>query len=675
MPKPKKPAQPDRDTSVFSMDDFSDAIFVEMVNRRAKEAEDHWNTKKGLKEARASNISRYLGDYVKKKLRDERYEDIYLDNRQFVAVRTIVPFLTARITQPEVTPADETDIALYFARDFEKSLNKHAKKQYGRGKIRLAIQDLLKGERVGVLKWIYDADLDTVKLEHVDPDSIIIGKRSRLYDEPDFVRHKQKRTLGDLLRQFPHREKDILEHFEVAKKSASQLEKEYDINENWIWLDYNDKKSLVVGWTHQNFLFDKIPDPNFMEGGSKKNVADHPMIPFVFFNFLNDGSGYVDETSFMEQSNHLQDNYNKRGQTIADNAKWAGIGVPIFAKGSIQAKDAAKVRFTPLQRILLDTKNFGNNINNAFTTWTSGNLPNFLVEDKLDDRNSIDNMWGTPNIFRGEQSKNNTLGQDVMVRDQAEGRLADPIDCIDDGMERFYTLEAQLMYRYFDEEHYYKYLGKDGKFIKAIVSQKRLAENLGIEVGIVPGTSLPIDRAQKKSIIMQLMKNKQVGTLTAYKELGIFDDPEQAFKEYVMEQTDPASLVQEAENKIFDRDAQEDLAIIISGKIPDERDDVADQYIAYLNEYLLTDKYKFLKPEEQQRVSIFVDAVLDKARRKMMKLAMQVNPNPGVPQPGAPEPTEPPGLAPLQPAPPPGASLSGALQQQPSPQQAPAPVM
>lgn len=674
MPK-SKDKQPDKDTSVFSMDDFSDAIFVEMVNRRAKEAEDHWNQKKGLKDARATNLKRYLGDYMKERLRDERYEDIYLDNRQFTSVRTIVPFLTARITQPEVTPADETDIALYFAKDFEKSLNKHAKKQYARGKIRLAIQNLLKGERVGYLKWLYKADLDTVKLEHVDPDSVIVGKRSRLYDEPDFLRHKQKRTLGDLLRQFPHKEKKILEHFGVQNKTVSQLEKEYDINENWIWVDYNDKKELVVGWTHESFLFDKIPDPNFMEGGSKKNIADHPMIPFVFFNFLNDGSGYIDETSFMEQSNFLQDHYNKLGQAIADNAKWAGTGVPIFGKGSIDAKDAAKVRFSPIQRILLNTEKFGNDVRNAFTTWSSGTLQNFVIEEKNITPNNIDNIWGTPNIFRGEQSKNNTLGQDVMVRDQAEGRQADPIDCIDDAMERFYILEAQLMYRYFDDEHYYKYLGKGGKFVKAVVSQKRLAENLGIEVGVVSGTSLPIDRAQKKSIIMQLMKDRQIGTYTAYKELGIFDDPEQAFKEYMLEQSAPDQLLQEATNDVFDRDAQEDLAIVISGKIPDERDDLPDPYIAYLNEYLLKDSFKFLKQEEQQRVSMFVDAVLDKARRKMMKLAMQVNPQPGVPQPGAPEPTAPPGLAPLQPATPPGASLSAALQQQPSPQQAPALVM
>lgn len=644
----------ERNTKVFSLDDLNDVSFLDMCKRRAKEAESHWNKDENLKSVREQNNKAYLGKYVEEQLRDERYEDIYLDNRQFTSVRTIVPFLTARVTQPEVIPADETDISLYFAKDFEKSLSRHAQKQYGRAKIRMAVEDLLRGERVGVLKWRYDAELDTVVLEHCAPGSVVIGKRSKQFEEPDFVRHKQKRTVGDLIKQFPHKEAQIYELFALPKSQKSR-EKECEVNEDWIWVDTGGKKQLIVGWNYQNFLFEKTPDPNWMEKG--KNIADRQMVPFVFFNFLNDGSGYIDQTSFIEQAKYLQSNYNKRGQTIAENARYAGIGVPIFAKGTIGQKDVAKVRFSPIQRILLDTQDVGK----AFTVWQSQNLPQFIVEDKYDDRNSIDNIWGTPNIFRGEQSKNNTATQDILIRDQAEGRQSDPVDCIDDAMERFYVLEAQLMYRYFDAEHYYKYLGKNGKFVKVVLTQARIRENLGIEIGITAGTSLPIDRAQKRATLMELAKMNRVGTLTLYKELGIFDDPEQAFKEYAMEQTDAMSLVQDAESKVFDRDAQEDLAIVIGGKIPDERDDLPETYLAYLNEYLLTDKYKFLKADEQARVTQFIDAVTEKARRKMIKLSMQINPEPGLPVPGmsgAPEPTEPPGLQPLQPNP----GIASALQ-------------
>jgi len=600
-----------------------DVVFLNAAKRRREEAEGHWE-KAGLKSVRAKNNEQYLAKYIDEMLLDERYQDVYVDNRQFTSVRTIVPFLTARITAAEVTPANGNDLSLQFAHDFEEALQKHAEKQMARAKIRLAVQDVLRGERVGILKWRFDGTLNNVVLEHVPPESVVIGKRAKLFEEPDYLCHTLERSVADLLRMFPDKQDKIKKLFGITKGTPSQLEKVHEVKEEWLWCDVEDKKELVVGWSWQNFLFGKVKDPNWNENG--KNVIDSPMIPFVFFNFLNDGSGYIDQTSFIEQARYLQINYNKRGQTIAENAKYGGTGVPIFGKGSITQKDVAKIRFSPIQRVLLDSPD----VNKAFTVWQSTPLPQYIVEDKYDDRNSIDNIWGTPNIFRGEQSKNNTLGQDVMVRDQAEGRLSDPVDCIDDSMTRFYQLEAQLAYRYLDEAKYYNYLGNDGKFVSVVISQADIAKNLGIQINVKAGTSLPIDRAQKRAIIMELLKLNRVGTLTAYKELNIFDDPEAVYKEFVLEQLDPQSSIDEVDKNKFNREANEDLQLVIGGKEPEEREDIEDEYVAYLNDWLLTDKYKLLQEKDQDaaaRVSVFVDSVIDKASRKADKLAMQPAPD------------------------------------------------
>lgn len=599
---------------------IDDVKWQNMVKRRRNEASEHWNKDQNLESVRKENVRQYLSKYVEDQLIDERYQEVYIDNRQFTSVRTIVPFLTARITAPEVVPANSTDAAITFAHDFEEVLQKHAEKQKARAKVRLSVQDLLVGKRVGIGKWRYDAALNTCVYEHVKPESVTIGKRSRLFEEPDYVCHEIERTVSDLISQFPDKEAKILELFGIQKGVPSQMEEVYNILEEWLWVDNNGKKDLVVGWSYQNFCFGKILDPNWNPNG--KNVTDCPMMPFVFFNLLNDGSGYIDQTSFMEQSAWLQKNYNKRGQVIAESAKYGGTGVPIFAKGAIPQKDVARVRFSPVQRILLDAPD----VSKAFTTWQAQNLPQFIVEDKYDERNSIDNIWGTPNIFRGEQSQNNTLGQDIIIRDQAEGRQADPVDCIDDAMTRFYLLEAQLMYRYFDEKKYYNYLGNDGKFVSAVISQSDIAKNLGIQINVKAGTSLPIDRAQKRATIMKLLEIGKVGTLTAYKELGIFEDPEAAYKEFVMEQLDPQTQLEEVDKQVFDREANQDLMAVIAGSTPDEREDISEDYIAYLNEWLLTDKYRILqekKPQAAARVSEFVDSVLEKAERKMNKLAMQ----------------------------------------------------
>lgn len=626
---------------------IDDVIYSGMLSRRRIEAESHWETKYGLKAAREKNNREYLGKYAEEQLIDERFQELYIDNRQFTSVRTIVPFLTARITAAEVTPSDSDELSVQFAHDFEKALQKHAEKQKARAKVRLVVQDVLRGERVGILKWRYDRFLDTVILEHLAPNSVVIGKRGKQFEEPDYVKHTIERTVSDLVRTFPDKKEKILELFNIVKGTPSQMEELYNIDEEWLWVDIDGTKELVVSWSYNKFLFGKIKDPNFDENG--QNIAEQSMMPFVFFNFINDGSGYVDQTSFLEQARHLQRNYNKRGQTIAENAKYGGTGVPIFAKGSINQKDVAKVRFSPIQRVLLDAAD----VSKAFTTWQSTPLPQYIVEDKYDDRNSIDNIWGTPNVFRGEQSKNNTLGQDVMIRNQAEGRLADPVDCIDDSMTRFYQIEAQMMYRYFTKEKYYKYLGSDGKLVSVVVSQKELAKNIGIEIDVKAGTSLPIDRAQKRATIIELLKMGRVGTLTAYKELNLFEDPEAAYKEFLLETTNPAESLAEVDKQVFDREASEDLQLVIGGETPDERDDISDEYVKYLNDWLLKDKFKLLQeknPEKAAAVSQFIDGIIAKASRKADKMAMQPEP----PMPMGAQPPLPEGM-------PPAPSMAGAM--------------
>lgn len=641
----------------------TDQVFLNAVKRRRHEADAHWQEKR-LKSIREENVRQYLADYIRDMLVDERFQEVYNDNRQFTSVRTILPFLTKRLTAPEVTPANEKDLAIQFAEDFEKWLLKHAEKHDGKAKVRLAIQDLLKGQRVGVIKWRYDADLGTIIPEWCAPKDITVGKRGKYLAEPDYVRHDIKKTANELLAQFPDKAEKIKGLFGITNEWTPELEKEYDIKEEWLWLDKKGGgKDLVVGWSWQDFLFGKVADPNWKDGG--KNITETHMVPFVFFNFLPDGESYIDETSTIEQAKYLQLNYNKRGQTIAENAKYGGTGVPIFAKGAIQQKDVAKIKFSPIQRVLLDT----DNVNNAFTQWQSAPLPQYIVEDKYDERNSIDNIWGTPNVFRGEQSNNNTLGQDVLVRDQAEGRLSDPIDQIDLGMNRFYLLEAQLAYIYLNKKKFVNLIGSSGKFVSIGISSKDISDNWGLQITVKAGTSLPIDRAQKRATVMELAKLNKIGTLRLYKELNIFDDPEEAYKEYLLELSDPATSLSEAEKKLFNREANEDLITVIGGQEPDEREEIENDYLQYLNDWLLTDKYMILQqndPAAAARVSVFVDGIIAKAQRKLNKEIMQqpavapVDPNQaameaaasmgaGAPQPGQPALPAAPPTPPIQP--------------------------
>lgn len=608
------------DKPVFNVDQIDDGVFVNMANRRANEAETHWNKEYRLSTIRDDNRKLYLASYIEEQIIDERYQEIYSDNRIFVDARVLLPFLTGRLTAPEVTPANNDDSSVQFARDFEDAMWRHADKQMGRGKTRLAIQDLLAGQRVGVLKWRYNATVDNVCLEYIAPKNIIIGKRSKLYEEPDFVRHTQERAIGDLVRQFPKKEKQILDLFGVTRGVPSQLERLVMVNEDWLWTEVNGEPTLIVGWSHSGTCFGKMTDPNFDEGGN--NLLERPMMPFVFFNFLNDGSGYIDNTSFIEQSKYSQKNYNKRGQTIAESAKYGGTGVPIFAKGSIPQKDVSKIHFSPIQRVLLDTQD----VTKAFTTWQSSPLQPYVIEDQKNLADSIDNIWGTPDVLKGEMTMNDTLGQDILNRDRAEGRHADPIDCIDYAMTRFYQLEAQLMYRYFDSKRFYNYIGDDGKFVSIIVSQAQLRQNLGIEINVKAGSSLPIDRAQRRATMLDLLKAGKVSTLLAYKELNLFERPEEAYQQLIKESLNPIATMNDLSDALKSREAEQDLQAVIAGEKPVDREDYDQNYLVHLTEWLNTNKYHMLEAKDAKaaaRVRQFVQEVINIVKLKETKLNQQ----------------------------------------------------
>lgn len=592
-----------------------DTTLAGMVKRRAAEATKHWEKKYDLTKVRQANAKLYTTEYVKERLIDQRYEDIFADNRLFVSVRTVLPFVVSRLTQPEVVPANGSDVADSFAADFEKVLVQIGQQQFARDKVKLAVQDLLMGKRLGVLKWRYDSKQDGLVLDHIDPEDIIIDGKTHLHEEPKFVQHAQKRTVGEMLRMFPDKKDTIFKLLNIQKGTSSQLERSYRITENWLYVDDDNGDShLIAVWDYQGNVLGKVNDPNFIEG--KDNVVDNPMMPFIFFNFLNDGSGYIDHTSFIEQASYNQKNYDRRGQTIAENAQYGGVGVPVFGKDAITAETAAKVQFNPTQRILLDTAD----VSKSFTTWNTDALPQYIVEDKIDLRNNIDNIFGTPNILRAEQSTNQTATQDAMLRDQAQNRQQELVDCIDNGMQRFYQLEAQLVYRYFDSEDFFNFIGEDGQFEEVVISSDKIKQNLGIRVHVQAGTSLPVDRSQKRATAMELAKANKLGTLKLYKELGL-DNPEEAFKQHIMEQIYPLGLLQEVEDTLFDREAERDLQMVIAGKVPEQRDDLTDSYINHLNEYLLTEAFDKLTTKQQQQVSDFVNAVVVQAKRKVQKMS------------------------------------------------------
>lgn len=607
---------------------FDDDVLRGIIERRSSAAKTYEN-KAQLDEVRKKNNDLYLSKYAQNQNPEKA---IFADNRLFVAIRSITPYITSRLTQPEITPADGTDLGLQFAQDFERIIVQLAEDTDGKYKLRLAAQDLLKGARIGWLKWQCNADGE-LELRHIVPSKIRCDGDTDMFTEPNFLQEDLELSVADILDRFPHKRATLMQLFGLDIKNEKTdawyetLEEVKTVTENWTFIaDGKGDKSLVCAWECEDTILGAMADGLYKKDA--KNIISKPMMPYMWFNFLNDGEGKLDSTSFIEQATPSQRNYERLGQAITDTTTFGVSGVPVFAKDAMDATEVPKVKFQPNKRIVLDLKKSGaTRINDAFTTWKADAVQAHVVEDKYDSRNNVDNTFGTPSIFRGEKTDANTLGQDVMLRDQAEGRLQDPVDCIDKGMQRFFLLEAQFIFRYFGDEDYYRFLGEDGNFEQVMLTNEKVAKNAGMTIRVKAGTNLPVDRSQRIAMTMELLKLNKAPTLESYKILGLYDDPDKAYKQFLMEQVDPASAMAEVDKAMFNREAMEDLYTVIGGKVPDEQEDLKPEYVQYLVDWLNTDKFRGLSPGQQQAVSEFAQMIQAKAQLKLAKLeSMQPSP-------------------------------------------------
>jgi hypothetical protein len=220
-------------------------------------------------------------------------------------------------------------------------------------------------------------------------------------------------------------------------------------------------------------LLGKMADPNWADG---KNLLDDHMTPFIFFNVLNDGSGYIDETSFIEMAQYNQPTMTSAAR-IVENAAYAGTGVPVFGKGAVKEETAAQVKFSRHSVCYLIPKTsqshspLGQRVHcRTISLRTIQDAPEAVLD-----------IFGTNQVQAGTANGGDTLGQDVMLRNQAEGRQQELVQCIDNAMQRFYQIEAQLIFRYYDDDAYYNFLGEDGTFTHIALTQDRIRKNLGLE--------------------------------------------------------------------------------------------------------------------------------------------------------------------------------------------------
>lgn len=606
--------------------DTDDEEWVASLDRRITKSKSFWDKEYKLDKVTKANEALYLGKQALGKDNDDEDGDISLDNRIFSSIRTIVPYVTTRITEPEVYPSSNSLKAKKFAEDLEKALFVHASNEKLKSKIKYALEDAIIRRR-GYLKPRYDAVTGNFcAIEYVPAESIIIDHEAMTYEEPRYFRHLLEKSVEDLLIMFPDITDKIKEAFNLTDKpDKASLEETHTINEDWCFKPGKDGLDLIVTWSYKKLCLGKAQDPNWRYG--KSNVLDSHMMPLVPINVLNDGRKHIDKTSFVEQASLLQKNVDRRSAQISRNAGLGNVGMPVVDSAALADDQSQYLAFDEDTVLELDVSNAGkNSINDVFTTWKAGSMPQFVYDDKLDSRNGIDVAFGTPNVFRGEQSNSNTLGQDVLVRDQAFGRQQEIVDAIDLAMERLYKLIAQFLLVYGNEKELFRFVGEDGLFDYILMNSEEL--DTSIQVQVKAGTSMPIDRAQRRATADKAAQMQMIDPLS-YWEIMDEGNAEKYAKRLVEFTTDPGSFLKSTDDELFNRDAFVDIELIKNGAQPPFREDLPKEYFDHLNKYVLSGDLDnpTIAPEIKDAITQFIDMQLARGQ-KMLGMAQTQLPTP-----------------------------------------------
>jgi hypothetical protein len=600
---------------------------AERQERRITESIGFWDGNKyKLSKVTKENEKLYYGQQVSEN-DDGEDDNLALDNRIFSSIRTIVPYCTTRITEPEVYPSSNSAEAKHFAEDFEKALHIKADKENVKIKTKFALEDAIVRRR-GYLKPRYDAATGNFcSVEYVPAEAIIIDHKAKWYEEPRYFRHLLEKSIEDLLVMFPQAKAKIYDVFKVDDTTGkAKMQETQTINEDWFFtVDDNNKLDLIVCWSYKGHGFGCIKDPNWRYG--KSNFLENHMMPLVPFNVLNDGRSWIDKTSFVEQSKYSQKNIDARGKQIGENASLGSVGMPVVDSAALSDDQSQYLTYEEDTVLELDVDNAGKqSINDVFTTWKAQPLGSDVYSDKENSIAAVENAFGASSVNQGNQTENKTLGQDELLRDQSMGRQAEIVFAIDLAMQRLYLLMAQFMLVYGTEEELFRAVGENAEFDFIIMRSSDLDTNA--EIRVKSGTSMPVDNPQRRATANSAAQIAMIDPLTYWE---IMDEPnaDKIAKRLMEFKADPQGFMSDTKEELFNRDAYTDIEIIKHGGTPPYRDDLPKEYFDYLNQVVLSGDLENpnIPLETRQAISQFVDQQLARAQ-KMLGMAETQLPTP-----------------------------------------------
>lgn len=654
---------------------ISDDTLIGNLNQRIDDSKAYWDEQMGfnLTSVRNDNMRMYLGEQVD--AHDYyKYETPYVENQIQLVVESIVSYCTARTPQSEVAPNDDSDRARKFALDLENAHAAHSRKFNLRGLIEICVRNW-ELKRAAYIKLEFDPSHGKngeIIPRAIDPMHIVWDKNAAYGENPGFITHFIKYTVEQLVFLFPEKKNEIFKTLGIQRRGPRNMTNEIVVRQTWFTHFDNGEPQEACVVHFEDVLLAKYDDPNWLK--ARDNFLDAPEKPFISLNVMNDGNHGIDFTTPIEQAIKLQRVLNRRGQQIMTNADKAnGIKIINGKTTGITKEAAENLTGDPNQTILLNPreKSAESPISSMIDILPAHDLPAFVLNSQVDARTQLGNIGGAPSDFTGADSNGDdpTLGQSMMKKDNASGRQDTLIRALDTFVYRYFNFLTQMMFVWYDEDHYFYYNGQDGQFDKITVNRNYFKLVAG--VNIKAGGTIAFDENRRQAIVLKLLDGDKIALIDAYRELG-FENPQKLYDNWAKQQANPMDLARDGNETYDNTQAYVEFDEIMAGKNPKMKYDKDKDFILTLRKLMLTDEFLHAKARYQQafvkRIQEYIDSL--ELRTSLDQISQQgaegLDPTKPIPPPQPPMPQLPqPGQFP-QPGMPPEQPPVGQSMQQPS---------
>lgn len=596
--------------------DMRDSDIIKNLNHRIKDSQGYWDDAGGfdLKNSRNTNTRMHLGKVDEKGL--YKHQKQYKENQIFVGEESIVAYVTSQIAGPLVIPAGREEMHKLFASDLEKAIKCYCEDIVNLEMlVELWVRDIL-NKRIAIGHFYYDKTIDDVVLEHVDPEHVILDKNCALGKNPNFVCHVLKRSPEELIAEFPDKEDEILKHLGIQRKTPKQMTRELAVRKVWV-THYDDKNEPQEGvvWYFDNIVLDKIRNPNWLYAKKDQNLLRYPKKPYIFGNLVNYGTHLIDSTTPLEQAVAMQMYLMRRGRQIAENADKANGILVIGTSSGISKDDGQNITGDPNQKLFVNNDNGNLRLDQLVLQIQAQTLPDYVLKDKLDARMQIGNIMGAPTDFTGSEAEDGdpTLGQVMIKKNQAAGRQDLMVRSITRMVGQVYEYLVQMFIVWYDDKNRnFTYDAGDGEFDFITLKRDLIHKGIRVKASRPPNP----DRSRIEAIVLNLLKQKAISLLDAYKILQL-ENAQQLYDNWAKQQADPMALARDALDVIDESEAYVAFQDIMNGKPVDEKKNPSKEYILSLRKLMINDDFLKAKKSDQAKFIKYVNKCLDSLEERL----------------------------------------------------------